>query len=72
MDCNLMFRWLIGVGIDDQVRVPAVFTKNRDQLLTIDMSRKVKAAKAGDRVKRGLGDAVMLARLRPAGELTAI
>ena len=32
------------IGIDDRVRVPAVFTKNRDRLLTTEMSRKVMAA----------------------------
>ena len=37
---NLMFRWFVGLGIDDPVWVPTVFTKNRDRLLTTDMSRK--------------------------------
>ena len=32
------------IGIDDRVRVPAVFTKNRDRLLTTEISRKVMAA----------------------------
>lgn len=44
MDYNLMFRWFVGLGIDDPVWVPTVFTKNRDRLLTTDMSRKVMAA----------------------------
>ncbi len=44
MDYNLLFRWFIGLGIDDPVWVPTVFTKNRDRLLTTDMSRKVMAA----------------------------
>jgi transposase len=44
MDYNLMFRWFVGLGIDDQVWVPTVFTKNRDRLLTTDMARKVMAA----------------------------
>jgi transposase len=44
MDCNLMFRWFVGLGIDDPVWVPTVFTKNRDRLLTTEMSRKVMAA----------------------------
>ena len=29
-----MFRWFVGLGIDDAVWVPTVFTKNRDRLLT--------------------------------------
>lgn len=44
MNYNLMFRWFVGLGIDDAVWVPAVFTKNRDRLLTTEMSRKVMAA----------------------------
>jgi transposase len=44
MDYNLLFRWFVGLGIDDAVWVPTVFTKNRDRLLTADMSRKVMAA----------------------------
>ncbi len=39
-----MFRWFVGLGIDYQVWVPTVFTKNRDRLLTTEMSRKVMAA----------------------------
>ncbi|PZX36713.1 transposase, partial [Roseinatronobacter thiooxidans] len=44
MDYNLMFRWFVGLGIDDPVWVPTVFTKNRDRLLSTEMSRKVMAA----------------------------
>jgi transposase len=44
MQYNLMFRWFAGLGIDDQVWVPTVFTKNRDRLLTTEMSRKFLAA----------------------------
>ena len=44
MQYNLMFRWFVGLGIDDPVWVPTVFTKNRDRLLTTDMSRKFLAA----------------------------
>ncbi|NVO23776.1 IS5 family transposase [Donghicola mangrovi] len=44
MNYNLMFRWFVGLGIDDSVWVPTLFTKNRDRLLNTDMSRKVMAA----------------------------
>lgn len=30
---NLLFRWFVGLGMDGQVWVPTVFTKNRDRLL---------------------------------------
>lgn len=46
---NLLFRWFVGLGIDDPVWVPTVFTKNRDRLLTTEMSRKVMAAILGHR-----------------------
>ena len=44
MQYNLLFRWFVGLGIDDPVWVPTVFTKNRDRLLTTEMSRKFLAA----------------------------
>lgn len=44
MDYNLMLRWFVGLGIDDPVWVPTVFTKNRDRLLTTEKPRKVMAA----------------------------
>ena len=44
MQYNLLFRWFVGLGIDDPVWVPTVFTKNRDRLLTTEMSRQVMAA----------------------------
>ena len=44
MQYNLLFRWFVGLGLDDAVWVPTVFTKNRDRLLTTEMSRKVMAA----------------------------
>ncbi len=44
MHYNLLFRWFVGLGIDDPVWVPTVFTRNRDRLLTTEMSRKVMAA----------------------------
>ncbi len=33
LEYNLLFRWFVGLGIDDPVWVPTVFTKNRDRLL---------------------------------------
>ena len=44
MQYNLLFRWFVGLGIDDAVWVPTVFTKNRDRLLNTDISRKLLAA----------------------------
>jgi transposase len=33
LDFNLLFRWFVGLGLDDPVWHPTVFTKNRDRLL---------------------------------------
>src|SRR5689334_22746756 len=33
LDYNLLFRWLVGMNMDEEVWVPTVFTKNRDRLL---------------------------------------
>ena len=40
LDYNLMFRWFVGLGIDDPVWVPTVFTKNRDRLLDAKIAHK--------------------------------
>src|SRR5438552_2837689 len=39
LDYNLLFRWFVGLGIDDEVWVPTVFTKNRDRLLQGDIAQ---------------------------------
>jgi hypothetical protein len=33
LDYNLLFRWFVGMSMDEAVWVPTVFTKNRDRLL---------------------------------------
>jgi transposase len=33
LDYNLLFRWFVGMNMDEAVWVPTVFTKNRDRLL---------------------------------------
>jgi transposase len=38
LDYNLLFRWFVGLGIDDAVWVPTTFTKNRDRLLGGDIA----------------------------------
>lgn len=43
LDYNLLFRWFVGLGIDDAVWVPTVFTKNRDRLLDADVAAKFMA-----------------------------
>ena len=54
---NLLFRWFVGLGIDDPVWVPTVFSKNRDRLLNTDIARKFLAAiLAHDKVAPLLSD----------------
>lgn len=38
LDYNLLFRWFVGLTMDDQIWVPTVFTKNRDRLLEGDIA----------------------------------
>ena len=44
LEYNLLFRWFVGLSIDEPVWVPTVFSKNRDRLLTTDIARKLMAA----------------------------
>jgi transposase len=39
LDYNLLFRWFVGLEIDDRVWNHAVFSKNRDRLLNQEMAR---------------------------------
>jgi transposase len=40
LDYNLLYCWFVGLGIDDPVWVPTVFTKNRDRLLGADVAKQ--------------------------------
>jgi transposase len=39
LDYNLLFRWFVGLSLDDPVWDPTVFTKNRERLLQGDIAR---------------------------------
>jgi transposase len=39
LDYNILFRWFVGLEMDEPVWVPTVFTKNRDRLLTQAIAR---------------------------------
>jgi transposase len=39
LDYNLLFRWFVGMDMDEPVWAPTVFTKNRDRLLNQDIAR---------------------------------
>jgi transposase len=40
LNYNLLFRWFVGLEIDDEVWNHAVFSKNRDRLLNQDLAQK--------------------------------
>ena len=40
LDYNLLFRWFVGLGVDDPVWDATVFTKNRDRLLDAEVAAK--------------------------------
>jgi transposase len=40
LDYNLLYRWFVGLGIDEPVWVPTVFAKNRERLLEAEVAHK--------------------------------
>jgi transposase len=40
LEYNLLFRWFVGLNMDEQVWVPTVFSKNRDRLMEGDIAEK--------------------------------
>jgi transposase len=52
LDYNLLFRWFVGLNIDDPVWATTVFSKNRERLLRAEVAKRFLAevlAQAGDR-----------------------
>jgi transposase len=57
LDYNLLFRWFVGLGVDDPVWDVTVFTKNRDRLLEGEIAAKFLGAVLDQpRVKALLSD----------------
>ena len=57
LDYNLLFRWFVGLGVDDPVWDHSTFSKNRDRLLDADVAAKFLAAVLRHaKVKRFLSD----------------
>src|SRR4029450_6945776 len=53
MEFDLLFRWFVGLGVDDAAWDHSSFTKNRDRLLEGEIAAKcLKAVLAQPRVKR--------------------
>ena len=51
---NLLYRWFVGLGVDDPVWVPTVFTKNRERLLEAEVAHKFLAELLHHKEVRGL------------------
>jgi transposase len=57
LDYNLLFRWFVGLGVDDPVWDVTVFTKNRDRLLEGEIAAKfLRAVLDRPKVKALLSD----------------
>jgi hypothetical protein len=54
LDYNLLFRWFVGLGVDEPVWVATVFSKNRDRLLEAEVARKFLAALLNHKEVRAL------------------
>ena len=39
IDYNILFRWFVGLNLDDAVWDATVFTKNRDRLLEAEVAK---------------------------------
>jgi transposase len=51
---NLLYRWFVGLGADEPVWVPTVFTKNRERLLQAEVAHKLLAELLNHKEVRGL------------------
>jgi IS5 family transposase len=57
LDYNLLYRWFVGLGVDDPVWDHSTFSKNRDRLLDADVAAKfLEAVLRHPKVKRFLSD----------------
>jgi len=54
IDYNMLFRWFIGLNLDDEVWDATVFTKNRDRLLEADVAKEFLAHVVEQARTRGL------------------
>ena len=41
LDYNLLFRWFVGLNMDDPVWDPTVFSKNRERMMEADVARSL-------------------------------
>ena len=53
MDYNILFRWFVGLNLDDAVWDATVFTKNRDRLLEAEVAKQFLARVVGQAREKG-------------------
>jgi len=53
MDYNILFRWFVGLNLDDAVWDATVFTKNRDRLLEAEIAKEFLARVVGQARAQG-------------------
>src|ERR1700676_2027503 len=53
MDYNILFRWFVGLNLDDRVWDATVFTKNRDRLLEAEVAKEFLARVVGQARAKG-------------------
>jgi transposase len=53
MDYNILFRWFVGLNLDDSVWDATVFTKNRDRLLEAEIAKEFLARVVGQARAKG-------------------
>ena len=53
IDYSILFRWFIGLGMDEEIWSPTTFSKNRDRLLEGDIAAAFFDAVVGRRARRG-------------------
>ena len=41
IDYSVLYRWFVGLGMDDPIWSPTTFSKNRDRLLESDIAARV-------------------------------
>ena len=57
LDDNLLFRWFVGLSMDERVWDATVYSKNRDRLVAGDVAaRSLQAVLRGERVRRLLSE----------------
>jgi transposase len=54
IDYSVLFRWFVGMNMDEEVWDPTVFTKNRDRLLDGDVAREFLLQVVGQAQEQGL------------------